>query len=157
MGEAAESNVVPMRQLSLDPGGATVDVSAIGTISIPKELKDLEQVEFKKGSDVKITLTARVVDISFPDHYDSHGNIAKTERLHHLRVDDVESVDLVTARAYKTAAEYEEELAEKRAAEGDGAVGGGIPTGEGDAADENPEPDPFADGAAGGDGDEPSE
>lgn len=154
----AESNVVPMRkQLSLDPGGATVDVSKIGGIAFAAGTKDLDDKEFKKGSDVRIVMVARVTETHFKDNYDGHGNISVTDRLHDLRVDAVESIELVNPRAYKTAAEYEAELAEKRAQEDDGAVGGGVPTGEGDPVEsDKPEPDPFADGGAGGDGDEPS-
>lgn len=149
MEAGAASNVVRMRQLSLDAGGATVDSSRIDGVTWAAGTKDLEG-EFKKGSDVRMTVIMRTVGIHPVDKYDGHGNIAETIRGHDFRIDTVESIEVVNPRAYKTAAEAAAE--EDAAGDGDeGAVGGGEPAAdastEGDApADQppaEPEDDPF--------------
>ena len=140
MEAGAAGNVVQLRQLSLDAGGATVDESVIGTFSFAAGMKDLD-VEFKKGSDVRFTFVARVTGVDTEDKYDGHGNIARTIRGHDFRVDQVELAELVNPRAYKTAAEAAAE--EDAAGDGDeGALGGAEPV------DDDGDPDPDAQAAA---------
>lgn len=150
MSDAAEKVVPLRRQLSLDPGGATVDTAKVGGLTWAAGTKDLDE-QLVKGSDVRITLVARVTGVPFEDKYDAHGNISETIRSHDLRIDTIESIETVRARAYTTAAEAEQELEEERekAAEaplgGEPADGDGEPPAEEPAADES-EADPFADG-----------
>lgn len=146
---AAADNVVPMRkQLSLDPGGATVDTAKIGGITWAAGTKDLDE-ELVKGSDVRVTLVARVTGVPFDDKYDAHGHIAETIRSHDLRIDSIEQIETVSARAYTTAAEAEQELEEEQAKAADAPLGGepaADDDGEGagkPAAEEEPEADPF--------------
>lgn len=106
--------------LTLDVGGATVDAAVIAGVSFAKGTRDLDR-EFKKGSDVRITVVARVVDVGARDKYDGHGNISETTRRHSFRVDEVESVELVGTDNFVTvgqAAEAEAQAAADAAADG---------------------------------------
>lgn len=146
--EAAASNVSPIRQLSLDAGGRAPDKAIIGAFSWGAHTKDLD-FEVPKGSDVKITLTARVTGVPNRDKYDAHGHVTQTIREHELRVDSIEAIEVVSARAYVTAAEAAAE--EDAAGDGDdGAVGSGEPAPEDPApADEQPAEEPAPDAAPG--------
>lgn len=92
-----------MQQLSLDAGGATVDTSVIDGVKFAKGVKDLEE-GLTKGSDVHLTIIARVTDVKLTDKYDAHGNVAETLRKHTLRIDGLDVVS-VTPEQYKIAAE----------------------------------------------------
>lgn len=105
-------------------GGATVDTSKIDSVRFAAGTKELD-AQFRKGSDVRVTVIARVTGTPVDDKYDAHGNVAETIRGHRLRIDEVESIELVRADAAKTAA--------AAAAEGDPAGGEEPPT--------EPEPD----------------
>jgi hypothetical protein len=107
--------------LTLDAGGATVDVSEIASIKFAKGVRDLDR-EFKKGSDVRVTLVCRVVNADFPDKYDGHGNISETKRRHFLRADELESIEVVAERDFTTVSEAA--AAEAQAA-ADAAADGG--------------------------------
>lgn len=147
----AASNVSPIRQLSLDAGGRAPDKAIIGAFSWGAHTKDLD-FEVPKGSDVKITLTARVTGVPNRDKYDAHGHVTQTIREHELRVDNIESIEVVNPRAFVTAAEAAAEGDDPEA--NDGAVGGGEPAPAEAATDgddapaeepaQEPEADPFA-------------
>lgn len=130
MASAAE-NVRALRpQITLDVGGATADSSEIKGLSWAAGTKELDR-EFKKGDDVRIVLTGRVVGVPIDDKYDGHGNVRETIRGHKIRVDDVELVELAGSGRFKTtaqAAAEEAEAAEAAAA----AEGGAAPAGAGD-------------------------
>lgn len=74
----------------------------ITSIRWGKDTRDLPS-EYKKGSDVRITLLCRVTGTPFDDLYDGHGNIKETVRGHKLRVDEVEKVEMVARDAYTVA------------------------------------------------------
>jgi hypothetical protein len=137
--EAAASNVSPIRQLSLDAGGRAPDKAIIGAFSWGAGTKDLD-FEVDKGADVRITLVARVTGVPNRDKYDAHGHVTQTVREHELRVDGIESIEVVKTRAFVTAAEAAAE--EDAAGDGDdGAVGGGEAAPEDAAPAEEPAPD----------------
>lgn len=94
MASRAQQAAVGLAQLTLEAGGATVDTAVITSVKWGKDTRDLPG-EFKKGSDVRITLLCRVTGTPFDDLYDGHGNIKETVRGHKLRVDEVEKVELV--------------------------------------------------------------
>lgn len=107
--------------LTLDIGGATVDTSVIAGLSWAKGTKDLER-EFKKGSDVRITLVARVTEVGAKDKYDGDGNISETVKGHKFRADELESIELVAEADFTTVAEAASADAEAAA---DAAADGG--------------------------------
>lgn len=92
---------VGLGQLTLEAGGATVDTSTIGSIKWGAETRDLDG-QFRKGDDVAIALVARVVNVSFEDKYDAHGNVTETIRKHTLRVDE-QSAKVAQAEAFTVA------------------------------------------------------
>lgn len=95
-------NVVQMpKQLPLDAGGATVDVSKIGSVTFAANMKDLN-IAIKKGSDVEVRFVARCTGVDFEDKYDAHGNVAVTERIHDLRIDEIK-IESVNADRFKLA------------------------------------------------------
>lgn len=90
--------------LTLDIGGATVDASEIQSLTWAKGTKDLPR-GFSKGSEVRLTVIARVVGVKGTDKYDSHDNISETVRGHFLRVDEVETCELVSTDNFRTVAD----------------------------------------------------
>lgn len=88
------------KQLSLNVGGATVDVSEIASVKFAAKA-DVLDGEFKKGSDVEMTIRCRVVGVKVKDEYDAHGNISGTTRQHYLRADELLSAELIDAQAYR--------------------------------------------------------
>jgi hypothetical protein len=107
MAESEGAQVVNMpSQLTLNIGGATVDVAAIKSITWAAGTRELPR-EFKKGDDVEVTFRARVLGAGGKDKYDAHGNIALTTRGHDLRVDELVSAEVVSSRPFKTKAPAE--------------------------------------------------
>lgn len=108
MANRAQQAAVGLGQLTLDAGGATVDTSIITSVKWGKDTRDLPG-EFKKGSDVRVTLLCRVTGVPVDDLYDGHGNIKETVRGHKLRVDEVEKVELVKRDAFTLAPDESDE------------------------------------------------
>lgn len=104
MEAATASKPTPIRQkqFTLDAGGAIPDTAEIGSVTFAAGTKALAD-EIKKGSDVAVTLTARVVEVHTADKYDAHGHVSETIRRHDLRIDDIQ-VDDVVPQAFTLAA-----------------------------------------------------
>lgn len=96
-----EASVTPIRQLSLDVGGRAPDKIEVGALSWGATVKELDR-DLVKGSDVEITMRARVTGGGSIDKYDAHGHVTQTIKAVALRVDEL-AISAVSVDAYEEA------------------------------------------------------